>query len=95
MQKVLGSQANLHLTCRQDSSLSSLPGDPVLDVVQKTLGHQGVFIQVHQVRGLNRNSPPLDTCPESISNSISNMLHMLERERGGTPERSNWKAEGV
>lgn len=30
----------------------ALPGDTVLDVVEQTLRHQGVFVQVHQVRSL-------------------------------------------
>lgn len=32
------------------------PGDPIFDVVEQTLGHQGVLAEVHQMRRLNKIS---------------------------------------
>lgn len=30
------------------------PGDPIFDVVQQTLGHQRVLVEVHQMRRLTK-----------------------------------------
>jgi len=47
----------------EDQSLRSLPGDSILDVVQQAFGHQGVFVQVHKMRGLNTETIHLlDMC---------------------------------
>lgn len=55
------------------------PGDPIFDVVEQTLGHQGVLAEVHQMRRLNKIS---ENCSVSNLNcSVSNQHTSVRRVR--------------